>query len=276
MSKTFLSFANRTPRSDRSCYELAVKEARICLIILNRNTHHTLACLDALSKVCYSKFTKLVIEDGSNLDALKTMRAKHPHVLIDKGTSVNSGIEWALSKPFPWILLLSNEAIVDPDCLSAFMNQAISSTDAKIFGAKILQQQEPTSIAHLGGRWNATTATCEQLTTDGESQIVDYVSSKALLMHRSVPEKIGLLETRYRVSWEDIDFCFRAKRKGFLTRTAPLAKIWHTNISLPHCDLWKKDRLLWIQRNLTSLEGQEILKRVIRPLRRQLFLFRNG
>lgn len=44
---------------------------------------------------------------------------------------------------------------------------------------------------------------------------VDYVTGSLVFIKKKVLEKIGLWDERYFLYYEDVDFCFRAKRGGF-------------------------------------------------------------
>jgi hypothetical protein len=263
------------------------KNPRICIILLNWNgKKDTLECLESLSNVDYAPFTTIVVDNGSTDDSIPTIRAHFPHTpILETGANLgfaggnNVGIQWALSKPFEWILLLNNDTIVDPGFLKAFMDTAKKNPKAKVLGAKILRYSDPHRIDHLGGKWNSGNAKFESIASgrldsdaiEYKSETVDYVCGAALLMHKSVPEAIGLLEARYFLFWEETDFCFRARRGGFEVWTSPEAKVWHkVSASFiggkPHSHyFWWRSRLLWLERNLPSYEREDVMTRVIRP-----------
>jgi len=247
---------------------------RICVIIRHRhNLSDTLACLHSLSQACHSRCTILVLHDTHVTDLDRHIRAKFPQILLSptnvslqSAASYNIGIQWALSKPFSWILLLSNESIVDPNFLSAFHKEREANPQTKIFGAKILDVNDPTQVLHLGGTWDAKHAIYNSFCHNTAS--IDYVSLHALFMHRSVPQTIGYFEPKYQLFWEDIDFCYRARRKGFLVHIAPTVKIWcKASLFCPKHDsyFWFYGRLLWMQRNLTEGERRKVYKQIIRP-----------
>lgn len=263
-----------------------MKADKICILILNFNgKNDTLECLESLSKVTYKSATTIVVDNGSKDDSVKAIRENYPNVpIIETNENLgfaegnNVGIRWALTKPFEWILLLNNDTVVDPSFLEAFLNTNVEYPNAKILGAKIYRYDAPTTIDHIGGKWNAITADFESFgagmaDTLMTSQVVDYVCGACLFMHRSVPETIGLLEPKFFLFWEESDYCFRAKRRGFEIRTAPLAKIWHkVSASFtgkkPHAHyFWWRNRLLWIERNLTPSQ-----KAKLKPLLRKEIL----
>ena len=260
---------------------------KILIILLNWNgKKDTLECLSSLSKVTYPHFTTIVVDNGSSDDSVPCLRACFPHIpLFETKENLgfaggnNVGIAWALKKDYNWILLLNNDTVVAPNFLHAFMEAAKEQPKAKILGAKIYRYADKEKIDHLGGKWNPKIAEFESLCfgcmDDGFSfetmQPVDYVCGAALLMHRSVPETIGLLEPRYFLFWEETDFCCRAKRLNFEIWTAPKAKIWH-KVSASFTGgkpqmhyFWWRSRLLWIERNCLFPEKRELYRKVILP-----------
>jgi GT2 family glycosyltransferase len=56
---------------------------------------------------------------------------------------------------------------------------------------------------------------------------VDWVSGSSLLAKREVFEKIGLLDEIFFMYVEDVDFCYRAKKSGFLVYYFPQAIVVH-------------------------------------------------
>ncbi|MBI3508333.1 MAG: glycosyltransferase family 2 protein [Chlamydiia bacterium] len=260
---------------------------RIFIILLNWNgKKDTLECLSSLQKVTYRKFQTVVIDNGSSDDSVAAIRQAFPQIpIFETGENLgfaagnNKGIEFALRKGADWILLLNNDTIVAPDFLDAFMRAAQEQPQAKILGAKIYSYDAPKTIDHLGGLWQPEmaefTSNYKGCIDDGISyefmEKADYVCGAALLMHRSVPEVIGFLEPKFFLFWEEVDFCYRARRAGFETWTAPQAKIWH-KISAsftggkPHTHyFWWRSRLLWLNRNRTFAQRRAIYHQVIFP-----------
>lgn len=264
-----------------------MRSTKIYVILLNWNgKNDTIECLTSLSKVIFSSFQPLVVDNGSHDGSVKEIRAAFPEVpILETGANLgfaggnNPGIEWALSKGAEWILLLNNDTVVDPDFLTAFMEAAKEQPKAKILGAKIYRYNDKKTIDHLGGFWNPKigdfVSFAQNQADDGvsfeEMQQVDYVCGAALLMHRSVPETIGLLEPRFFLFWEETDYCNRAKRLGFEVWTAPKARIWHKVSSSfiggkPHMHyFWWRSRLLWIERNCPFQERKQLYAKIIFP-----------
>lgn len=258
---------------------------KIAILLLNWNgKKDTLECLASLQQVTYPHFTTVVVDNGSTDGSVAAFRAAYPDVpILETKTNLgfaggnNVGIEWALRHHAEWILLLNNDTIVAPDFLHAFLAAAHQQPKGKIFGAKILRYHQPTVMDHLGGFWNRKLG--EFVSPEaGQSdhpylsmRPVDYVCGAALLMHRSVPETIGLLEPNFFLFWEETDYCYRARRAGFEVWTAPEARVWHKVSSSftggkPHMHyFWWRSRLLWIERNCTPEEKKELYRKIVIP-----------
>lgn len=258
---------------------------KIIIILLNWNgKKDTLECLSSLQKLTYPNFQTIVVDNGSHDDSVAVLRNAHPALpILETKANLgfaggnNVGIEWALRHHAEWIFLLNNDTTIAPNCLEAFLQAAKEQPKAKVLGAKILRYHQPTTIDHLGGFWNPSIAEFESPDSGKADHPyfnmmpVDYVCGAALFMHRSVLEKIGFLESKFFLFWEETDFCFRARRAGFEVWTAPEAKIWHKVSSSfsggkPHMHyFWWRSRLLWLERNCSPEEKKRIYRKVILP-----------
>jgi GT2 family glycosyltransferase len=260
---------------------------KVLILILNWNGKaDTLECLASLAAADTTPlFSTLVVDNGSTDDSVQVIRSAYPDIpILETKANLgfaggnNAGIRWALGKSFEWILLLNNDTIVAPDLIKSFLEAAKQKPSVKIWGAKIYRYNDRSRIDHLGGFWDPEHAefvshASGQIDngTFEEMQRVDYVCGAALLMHRSVPETIGLLEESFFLLWEESDFCTRARHAGFEIWTAPQAKIWHkVSASFiggkPHMQyFWWRNRLLWIHRNCVPAEKRQLYIRIILP-----------
>lgn len=261
------------------------KPAKIVVILLNFNGYKdTLECLSSLAKVSYTNFQTLVIDNGSSDGSVLKIREKYPDMpIIETGNNYgfaggnNFGIEWALTHRADWVLLLNNDTTVNPLFLDAFMEAVKEKPNAGVLGAKILKYSDPETIDHLGGYWSPSNG--EFFSSHSgvkdhpyfEMEKADYVCGAAMLIKRSVIEKVGLLEPKFFLFWEETDYCYRTKQEGFEIWTAPRAKIWHKVSSSfsggkPHMHyFWWRSRLLWIKRNCTPTEKRALYRKILIP-----------
>lgn len=258
---------------------------KISILILNWNgKHDTLACLNSIQRLSYPQVEVIVIDNGSSDDSVESIKTQFPrYTLLSTGVNLgfaegnNVGIRLALEGGADYVLLLNNDTVVAPDLLEQFMQTALLHPHAGIFGAKIFLFESPDTLDHLGGMWNRKQGVFELigLREKGDlwdsSQEIDYACGACLMIKRAVLEKVGLLEPRFFLIWEESDLCFRARRAGFLTITAPRAHIWHkVSASFvggkPHSTyFWWRNRLLWIERNCSMLEIGGLYCKVLIP-----------
>lgn len=269
---------------------LKISEPFIAIIILNWNgKRDTLACLDSLKNLNYTNFQTILVDNGSSDDSVAAIREKFPTVtLLETGENLgfaggnNVGIEHALKLGVDALLLLNNDTEVDPDLLTAFAKQLNAHPEAGILGATIYLFDEREKLDHLGGKWNKRRAAFDfighrEISQTVKTEKLDYVCGAALLARREVFEKIGLLEARFFLIWEEADFCQRAKKAGMLSLTCPEARIWHkVSASFvggkPHTTyFWWRNRLLWIERNRSWPEKISLYLRVLLPEISHLF-----
>lgn len=246
-------------------------DSSLLTIILNWNgKSDTLACLKSLEQTGCPAQSILVVDNGSADDSVQAIRALYPQVeLIETGENLgfsggnNVGIEWGLKKGFENFLLLNNDTVVAKDLFAEFLKALRAFPTCGIFGAKVYMQSDPIRLDHLGGNWNFRRAAMDFVgmreLDEGNFEAplqLDYVCGAAMLVRKAVFEKIGLLDPRFFLYWEDTDLCFRARRAGFEVRVCPAAKIWHkvsASASLagkPFTNYYSsRNYLLWLEKN---------------------------
>lgn len=258
---------------------------KICVIILNFNgLKDTLECLDSLKKVQHDNFSILVADNGSKDGSLNVIKTHYPEVLLldnlenlGYAEGNNRAIKHCLDH-FEALLILNNDTVVAPTILTAFEKQ-IETNPASVLGAKIYQHKNQNIFDHLGGFWNSARVDFDlfgsHLPDDGisfeEPIELDYVCGCALFAKVEIFKKIGFFDARFFLFWEESDFCFRAKRAGYKIRLCPQAKLWHkVSASFtggkPHTTYyWWRNRLLWLEKNVSRKEFFQILFLTIFP-----------
>ncbi len=260
---------------------------KIGIIIVNWNgKKDTLACLESLSKLTYTNIETIVIDNGSTNDSVQAISSAFPQItLICNNENLgfaggnNVGIKYAIANKCDYIYLLNNDTVVAPNLLNIFLEHMNALNRPAILGSKVYLFEDQTKFDHLGGIWNEEKAQFDLLHArsidDGikfEKPIaVDYVCGCSLFAPTLAFQKIGLLEEKYFLFWEESDFCFRAKKNGYCVFVSPQAKIWHkVSASFiggkPHTTyFWWRNRLLFIDRNLSKTKKEEVYRNAIVP-----------
>ena len=224
---------------------------KISIIILNWNGFEkTIDCLESLKKNIYPNYEVIVVDNGSegnDVDILKK-RYKDYIKLIENKKNLgfaegnNVAIKHILKKKeSSYLVLLNNDTVVTPDFLKEGLK--IFQKDSKIgicgpkikyyntnkiwwAGSKLYKGREilfKSSFRigkHIGKR------------KDDEGQYdeiksTDYVTGCALFIKREVIKKIGLLDKKFFLYGEDIDWNIKAKLAGYKLIYFPTGVIYH-------------------------------------------------
>jgi GT2 family glycosyltransferase/glycosyltransferase involved in cell wall biosynthesis len=184
------------------------------IIVVNNDSHGDTR--EALKNVC-SKIT--YIHTGSNLG-------------FSGGTNV--GIREALARGAGRVLLVNSDVIVPPDAIEHLERCLDTTSDAGIAGPVVLARSEPDRIASLGMSYAPSTGRMRHRgngaiasTDQPAARLVDGVSGCLMLVRREVFDAVGLFDEEYFFSFEDLDFCLKARRAGFATVLAGRAIVYH-------------------------------------------------
>ena len=279
-----------------SCEEGGVSPPEVCIVVLNWNGREdTLACLESVHRIAYPNTHVILADNGSTDGALAAVAERFPSVqLIDNGSNLgfaagnNSAIAAALDGGAEFIFLLNNDTIVDTGIVSAFVQAAHDIPGGGIFGGKIYLHSDPKRLWYAGGYWDPRTLSFGE---HGAGQVDDgqfdklteteWVIGCAMFIRASVFRRVGLLEPKFFLNNEELDFCSRAQRAGFTCVFVPAAVLWHkVSASFGGEDSPLKEyfsgrnRMLWARRNAAWQlrwrmylgSTRNLLRRYSRPL----------
>ncbi len=152
----------------------------------------------------------------------------------------NLGIRYGLSEndaDFFWVL--NNDTVVPPDSLNqliaCFRQLEQAGTNPGILGSKLRFYDEPDVLQGVGCVFNKYTAKIRQIGTfetdrgqyDADPVKVDFVIGASLFVSRELVEKAGTMSEEYFLYNEEVDWCYKAKEKGFSVSYAPKSVVYH-------------------------------------------------
>jgi len=148
---------------------------------------------------------------------------------------VNLGVRRALAAGADAVLLVNSDAIVPPDCVGRLADFLDAFSDVGVVGPLLLSRANPDRIASAGLTYSRRTGRMRQLHEGEPARVhefgarldVDAVSGCVTLVRRTVFDAIGLLDERFFYSFEDLDFCLRARAAGFRIAIAGHAIAYH-------------------------------------------------
>lgn len=215
----------------------------VAVVLLNWNGRvDTIACLESIRGTSYQNYRVIVVDNGSTDNVADEVTRTLPGtVLIALDTNLgftggnNVGIRHALEMGADYVWLLNNDTVVDPDCLVLLVECAEANDDAGLWSPAIYYYDDPSRLQYADALvdWEnyrllfpederAMSVPAE----DGKCR--QTLFGTALLVKRSVFEKIGLLKEDFFAYWEDVEFCVRAYRAGgFRNAVVPEARLLH-------------------------------------------------
>ena len=233
---------------------------KVFVVIVNFNrTQETLGCLRSVGnlEIKDSWQLKTIVVDNSPKKTLKGKIKEFSNVkLIETKENTgfaggnNIGIKHALKNKADFVMLLNNDAFIAPKVLIYLIKAALKKKNIGIFSPKIYfasgfeyhQQKYHKKdlgkvIWYAGGHidWQNIMGVHENIDKVDKGQFkkskeVEFVSGCCMLIKKEVFEKIGLLDEKYFLYLEDMDFCVRAKKAGFKLFFEPKAIVWHKNL----------------------------------------------
>ena len=124
----------------------------------------------------------------------------------------NVGIRQALKNGADWVVLLNNDTWVEKDFMKRL--KAVLSVKNGVVGVPLV---EGNGTAYCGKiRWlKSTLIHINDLRCRYVDKCQIYAIGGAVAIHKNVLEKIGLLDEKYFLYFEDADFSIRAREAGF-------------------------------------------------------------
>lgn len=227
---------------DRSIRDDDAKRAITAVILDYARSDETFLAARSIATSMDARADVVVVENGANRKAAASIRATLPHAhLIETATNVgfsagcNAGITHALAAGADAVLLLNNDAVLHPHALRRLADVLWSDERIGLAAPVTVSREEPQIIASAGMRYDPRTgrmrhrAAGRRLAALGTAPVrrVDGVSGCAVLIKRGVFERAGLFDEDYFFSFEDLEFCLRARRAGFDTVMVSDALVYH-------------------------------------------------
>ena len=223
--------------------------ARFAVIIVNYNGGAMLLdCVHSVSREGVPAPQIVIVDNGSSDASIENLQRAIDGLSILRNScnagfakAVNQGIRQATSAPslVEFILLLNNDAQLDPGALQAFAagfdslpNLAIAGgqlhyPDGRLQSAfaplpSIAEEILPRSLLKL-----LAPARFQRKTQDENPIAVECVLGACLCVRRSILPRLGLLDEDYFFFFEEIEWCHRARQLGAEIYYLPKASALH-------------------------------------------------
>lgn len=210
----------------------------LSIVVVNYNTKDlTLECVESINKFKPALPHEIIIVDNGSDDAIA---ASGSYYLIRNkenvgfAKAVNQGIKIARGK---YILLLNSDTKVKKGSIEKLVEFGKNHPEAGAVGAKLINPNGdtqgsvfrlPTLFRTIRQYWFNEKGLLDKYSPIGrEVSRVEAVSMAAFLITPAALKKIGNLDERYFMYFEDLDYCRKLKKAGLTVYYLPEAEVIH-------------------------------------------------
>lgn len=217
----------------------------VSIIIPNKDEHNTLkACIDSiLEKSTYKNFEILVVENNSTEEEIfkyyeeLSNNSKIRVITWEKEFNYSAINNYAFNQSKgEYVVLLNNDIeVITPSWIEEMLmntqREEVGITGAKLYYPDDTIQHAGVIIGlrgvagHSHGGFNKDhLGYCGRLKI---TQNLSAVTAACLMIRRGVYEEVHGLNEEFPVAFNDIDFCLRVRKKGYLIVFTPFIEMYH-------------------------------------------------
>ena len=187
-------------------------------------------------------YKAIILDNNSHdgtIERLKSINNPNISIILNStnvgfATACNQGISIAINGDAEHIVFLNNDTYFESNFLNRLYTAMVQS-DADAMSPLITYYPDTDSIWYAGGRFRPLSGYMPYHQNHGQSivshvpssRFVDFASGCCLIVRRDLIESIGGFDENYFVYWEDADFCYRMKERGFKIFFSIAVTIFH-------------------------------------------------
>ena len=245
----FKNFTITSTRAFETIFKISyeiIGEPKISIIIPNKDHIDDLKrCMNSIEqKSTYKNYEYIIVEnnstDSATFEYYKKLEAENPKVRMVYWDGVfnysainNYGASFAKGE---YLLLLNNDTeIINPDCLEELLGYCMRK-DVGAVGARLYYEDD--TIQHAGvvigfggiaghcfvQQKRGTTGYCHRIIC---AQDYSAVTAACMMVKKSAFDAVGGLSEELAVAFNDIDFCMKLRKAGYLIVYNPYAELYH-------------------------------------------------
>jgi GT2 family glycosyltransferase len=213
------------------------------IVLINYNNwQDTLECIDSLLNAGVEYSDIFVIENGSTNDSYNKLKSQLSELNIERTDSNlgfsggnNLGMKYGIKKGVEYIILLNNDTIVEKNSIKILINEMNKNTEVSIGTGLIRCYPEKDKIWYAGGKliaWRGLAKHNKFLENRGteysqKPSLTTFISGCYMCIRTSHLKDLGLLNEKFFLYLEDIEYSARAINKKMKLIYVPASVIYH-------------------------------------------------
>lgn len=253
----------------------------VAIVILNWNgLADTIECVASVLKSDYPACEIIIVDNGSTDGSQAAIKSAYPAItLVETGQNLgyaegnNVGMRLALTREPAYLLILNNDTVVSPQMITRLVETSRAMPRA-VLGPLTFYQHPADEIWWGGTKWLPDSGQFIHMHA-GENDLgasdatpipCDYVVGSALFAPARLFREIGLFDPLFFLTYEETDWCYRARAAGWRCYCEPRALMWHkvsaamggTGSPL-QTYFYIRNALLWGERHLPRAQFRRLL-----------------
>ncbi len=244
----------------------------ISVLVINQNRRQLLeACLTSLVAGLPAGAELIVIDNGSEDGSAQMVAERFPRAEL-VALAVNEGFAPAVVRGTglargDWLVLVNNDAVLEPDCLTRLVQAGESAPDVGAVSAQVRFADRPDTINTAGLEIDNLAISYDRLAgvpataAGGDGAVEVFGASGCVAAYRAAMlADIGGFEGSFFAYMEDADVAWRARMRGWRALYEPRAVAYHHgsltlgNSSEAKYRLVGRNRVRLIARNATGAQ----------------------
>jgi len=207
-------------------------------------------CIDSIKKELVLKDFEIVVADGKTEEkTILMMREDYPDIKF-LSFPIDDGFGFLVKKAYTectgdYILILNGDIIVKKDSIEKLLDLVKNNSEIGIAGPKLLNFNEtfqyscfrfytPLTIVYRRtflGRFSFAKKHLDRFlmkeVDHDQQQEVDWLMGSALMTSREAINKVGFMDTRFKMYFEDTDWCRRFWENNYKVIYFPDSQMYH-------------------------------------------------
>lgn len=211
----------------------------IGIVIVNYNgAKYQNECIKSIKEMGYSNLLIVVVDSASSDNSIEILAEEYKDVMILKqhencgvAKGNNIGIHYCLEQNVDYVMLLNNDVVLDKNLLEKLLIYG----DKETVAVPKIYYYEPNNVLWfaggqmLWGKGDAIHLGINEIDFGKYDELkkISYAPTCCMLIHADIFKKVGFMDERVFMYYDDTDFCVRLIDNNINILYVPEARMWH-------------------------------------------------
>jgi GT2 family glycosyltransferase len=212
----------------------------VSIIVVNYNQSRVTAqLLESIQKSSFKNLEVIVVNNGCTEANPMPFKEFYPWVIeINSKENLgfaggnNLGLKYAIGD---YLFFLNNDTELPFDCIGKLIETLHNDNSLAGVSPKLIYHETKNVIQYAGyNKLNTYTMQCiargkGEIDTNqyNKTEYTNFLHGAAMMLKRSVIDKVGLMDDRYFLYYEELDWIYRIKKQGYKIAYVANAVVYH-------------------------------------------------